>query len=309
MPPCAISTLPGHAAIGAGERAALVPEELALDELRGQRRAVDGDERPGLPRRVDVDRAREQALAGARLAAQEHRRVGLRGERDALVDRAELVAPPDDAVERTAQREARLGGVRRAQRRQRERARDLRRERDEVPLVLLVEAGARASPDGARFSTCTTPRTGPPRLLADRHDEDRARRVAGRLVDRRIEARVASRRRRCAPPRRCARRTPRCRARAAAAARAARAGARRGSRGRRARRRRARSSRARRTAPRRRARTRSSRSASKSTSRVEQRREIDEERETIDAARGRPAERAGRVAGRDGAAGASLYRR
>ena len=43
--------LAGHAAIGAGERAALVAEELALDELDRQRRAVDGDERPGLPRR------------------------------------------------------------------------------------------------------------------------------------------------------------------------------------------------------------------------------------------------------------------
>ena len=42
--------LAGDAAIGAGERAALVAEELALDELRRQRRAVDGDERPALPR-------------------------------------------------------------------------------------------------------------------------------------------------------------------------------------------------------------------------------------------------------------------
>ena len=32
-------------AIGAGERAALVPEELALDERRDDRRAVDDDER------------------------------------------------------------------------------------------------------------------------------------------------------------------------------------------------------------------------------------------------------------------------
>ncbi len=38
--------LAGDAAIGARERAALVAEQLALDELRGQRRAVDGHEGP-----------------------------------------------------------------------------------------------------------------------------------------------------------------------------------------------------------------------------------------------------------------------
>ena len=37
---------PWHALVGAGERAALVAEELALDELRRERRAIDGDERP-----------------------------------------------------------------------------------------------------------------------------------------------------------------------------------------------------------------------------------------------------------------------
>ena len=90
MPPCASSTLPGDAAVGARERAALVTEELTLDELLGQRRAVDRDERPRLPRRVDVDGAREEPFARPGLAAKEHRGVGLRGERDALVDRAKL---------------------------------------------------------------------------------------------------------------------------------------------------------------------------------------------------------------------------
>src|SRR6185436_16484895 len=68
--------LAGHTAIGAGEGAALVSEELTLDELHGQRRAVDGDERSSLPSRVDVDGPGEQTLSGARLAAKEHRRVG-----------------------------------------------------------------------------------------------------------------------------------------------------------------------------------------------------------------------------------------
>ena len=46
-------------AIGAGERAALVAEQLALDELLGQRRAVDGDERrSSRPGPADAARAR-----------------------------------------------------------------------------------------------------------------------------------------------------------------------------------------------------------------------------------------------------------
>src|SRR5690606_24282601 len=52
--------LAGHAAVRAGEGAALVAEELALDELHGERRPVDDDEGPGLPRGVDVDRPREE---------------------------------------------------------------------------------------------------------------------------------------------------------------------------------------------------------------------------------------------------------
>src|SRR6185503_10543085 len=37
-------------AIGAGERAALVAEQLAREQRRWQRAAIDGDERPGAPR-------------------------------------------------------------------------------------------------------------------------------------------------------------------------------------------------------------------------------------------------------------------
>ena len=52
----------------AGEGAALVAEELALDESSGQRGAVDLDERPRRRGAVHVDRARHQLLAGAALA-------------------------------------------------------------------------------------------------------------------------------------------------------------------------------------------------------------------------------------------------
>ncbi len=65
----------------ARERAALVAEELALDERVAHRAAVDDDERLALSRRVLDDGAREDVLAGARLALEEH---GALGRRDAL---------------------------------------------------------------------------------------------------------------------------------------------------------------------------------------------------------------------------------
>src|SRR5207248_3465278 len=52
----------------AGERAFLVAEELRLDQLGRNRRAVHGDERLVLPRASIVNRARDQLLAGTGLA-------------------------------------------------------------------------------------------------------------------------------------------------------------------------------------------------------------------------------------------------
>ncbi len=45
MPPSARSNAPARACDGAGERAAHVAEQLALEQRLGQRAAVDGDER------------------------------------------------------------------------------------------------------------------------------------------------------------------------------------------------------------------------------------------------------------------------
>ena len=59
---------------GAGERAALVPEDLALEQRLRNRRAVDGDKRRLGARAELVDRLRDQLLARARLADDEHRR-------------------------------------------------------------------------------------------------------------------------------------------------------------------------------------------------------------------------------------------
>ena len=59
-----------------GEGALLVPEELALDEVLRQHRAVDGDEGPRAPLARGVDGAREELFAGARLARDEDVDVG-----------------------------------------------------------------------------------------------------------------------------------------------------------------------------------------------------------------------------------------
>ena len=57
---------------GAGECAALVAEQLALDDRFGQRAAVDGHERPVGAQARAMDGARHQLLARAALALDEH---------------------------------------------------------------------------------------------------------------------------------------------------------------------------------------------------------------------------------------------
>ncbi len=66
---------PGAIAHRAGERAAHVAEQLALEQRVGDRADVDADERPLVARRQVVQRARHHLLAGARLAGDQHRRL------------------------------------------------------------------------------------------------------------------------------------------------------------------------------------------------------------------------------------------
>ena len=82
----------------AGERALLVAEELGLEQRLGQRRAVDRHERPGGARAVAVHGARDELLAGAALAADQHGRVALRDARDAIEDGAHRLAAADHVV-------------------------------------------------------------------------------------------------------------------------------------------------------------------------------------------------------------------
>ena len=76
--------------LGVGEGAALVAEQLALQQVLRNRRAVHLDERPfATAGRVAPDQVGDQLLAGARLALHQHRRVGGLGD---LVDHAQHLA-------------------------------------------------------------------------------------------------------------------------------------------------------------------------------------------------------------------------
>jgi hypothetical protein len=92
---------------GAGEAAAFVAEELALDQRLGDRTAVDRDERRGTPRAALVDRLRDDLLAGAALAFDQDRRLGRRDPFDLLADRRDRARIADQRRRAVARRSAR----------------------------------------------------------------------------------------------------------------------------------------------------------------------------------------------------------
>jgi hypothetical protein len=77
VPPSACSKRPTRA-LRAGERAAFVTEELGFEQILGDRRRVDRDERAGRTRAVPVQRAGDQLLAGSGFAGDHYRRIRLR---------------------------------------------------------------------------------------------------------------------------------------------------------------------------------------------------------------------------------------
>src|SRR4029079_850572 len=70
--------------------------QLALEERLRERRAVERHERRRAPRPLQVDRARELALAGAALAGDEHRRLGRRDLARHAVELLHRGARPDE---------------------------------------------------------------------------------------------------------------------------------------------------------------------------------------------------------------------
>src|SRR5262245_34323763 len=69
---------------GAGERAAHVTEQLALDQLLGNRRAVDLDEGSHAAAALRVNRSSDQFLSGPVLAVDQNAAVGRRRHRHLL---------------------------------------------------------------------------------------------------------------------------------------------------------------------------------------------------------------------------------
>ena len=69
-----------------GERTLLMTEELGLEEGLWERSTRDLDERPGAAVRVEMERLGDELLAGAALAGDEDRRIGLGHLADGLVD-------------------------------------------------------------------------------------------------------------------------------------------------------------------------------------------------------------------------------
>ena len=85
---------------GVGERAPLVAEELAFEQLLRQCRRGDVDERPGRPRAVVVNGLGREVLPGSGLAAQEQRRGGAgRDLAQQFLHAGHRRRRPDDGVE------------------------------------------------------------------------------------------------------------------------------------------------------------------------------------------------------------------
>ena len=82
----------------AGERALGVAEELALEQFARDRRAVDADQRPVAALAGLVDGARDQLLAGAGLAGDQHGGVGRRDQLDLAQRLLDRGAVADDAA-------------------------------------------------------------------------------------------------------------------------------------------------------------------------------------------------------------------
>ena len=109
--------------VGARERALLVSEELTLDEISADRRAVDRDERTARARARLVDRLRDELFSGSALAPHEHRQVGLRdlldlrehvAHRRARADHGPEPVVPTDALEQHPVLPREAGAIERA---------------------------------------------------------------------------------------------------------------------------------------------------------------------------------------------------
>jgi hypothetical protein len=96
----------------AGERAALVTEQVGLHELRRSRRAIEHHERPARARAELMDRLGEHLLAGAGLAFDHHRNVRRRQPLDQRIQPAHRGTRAQHAAEPAAIARRRQRGTR-----------------------------------------------------------------------------------------------------------------------------------------------------------------------------------------------------
>ena len=99
---------------GAGERAFHMSKKLALQEIRGDRCAIDRDERLALAHAMFVQGARHQFFAGSSLAQDQHRRIAVGRKADRLLHTPHRLAQTNEAT-RLACRRCRLGKAPRRQ--------------------------------------------------------------------------------------------------------------------------------------------------------------------------------------------------
>ena len=86
------------APVRAGERAAFVTEQLAFDQLGGQRRTIDLHEGSGAPGRTIVKRLGHQSFSDATLATEKDCDVAVRNLSDRSRDSSHLISGPPDAA-------------------------------------------------------------------------------------------------------------------------------------------------------------------------------------------------------------------
>src|SRR5207249_2103423 len=102
--PRARSLAPSSSSAGRWPREGALPEaeQLRLEQLFRDRRAVHRDERLVAPSAREVERAREQLLANARLAVDQHGRVEPGNRVEQLEDVLHHLALREDVLEREA---------------------------------------------------------------------------------------------------------------------------------------------------------------------------------------------------------------
>ena len=166
MPPAADADQARLIGDRAGEAAAPVAEQLAVGQIAVGRRAVVGQEHRRAALRADVDRARDQLLAGAALAGDQHGQVVALQPLDLL----------DDAAHRGA-------GAEEAGQQRLERALDRRRRRRRAPAARAPRT-ARSPAARRRRSSAAAASTGWPIGRGERDQRDaRAVAVAAERLD------------------------------------------------------------------------------------------------------------------------------